>query len=121
MDNRLHLIVSSHNLLKVLQDFKSFTAKEILKLALEENKRWLLNQLEHYKKRHKKSSTHPVWQKGVHSQKIVSETILEEKINYIHNHPVKAGYIEKAEYWIYSSASNDVLGNGILNIDVYEF
>ena len=121
MDNHLHLKVSSHNLSKVLQDFKSFTAKEILKLAQQENKRWLLNQFKYYEKHHKKNSTHQVWQEGFHPQKILSDTILKEKINYIHNNPVRAGYVNKPEYWIYSSASNYILRNGILDIDVYKF
>lgn len=110
MDNHLHLIVSSHNLSKVLQDFKSFTVKEILKLAQQESKRWLLNQLRYYKKHHKKRSSHQVWQEGFHPQKILSDTILKEKINYIHNNPLRAGYVEKPEFWIYSSASNYILG-----------
>lgn len=121
MDNHLHLIVSAHGLSQVLQDFKSFTAKEILRLARQENKRWLLNQFEYYKKRHKTGSMHQVWQEGVHPQKILSDAILKEKINYIHNNSVRAGYVERPEYWVYSSASNYALGNGILEIDVYEF
>ena len=121
MDNHLHLIVSSPNLSEILRDFKSFTAKEILKLARKENKRWLLNQLEYYKKRHKKGSTHQVWQEGVHPQKILSETTLREKLNYIHNNPVRAGYVEKPEHWIYSSATNYLVGRGFLEIDLYKF
>lgn len=121
MVNHLHLIVSSPDLSKVLKDFKSFTAKEILRLAREESKKWLLNQFEYYKKRHKKGSTHQVWQEGVHPQKILSEKILKEKINYIHNNPAKAGYVRNPEHWIYSSASNYFFGNGILEIDIYEF
>lgn len=121
MDNHLHLIVSSRTLSQILRDFKSFTAKEILNLARQENKKWLINQLEYYKKRHKKGSVHQVWQEGFHPQKILTEPILKEKINYIHNNPVRAGFVERPEQWIYSSASNYILGSGVLDIDVYEF
>ncbi len=81
----------------------------------------MLNQFEYYKKRHKKGSTHQVWQEGAHPQEILTETISKEEIDYIHNNPVKAGYVEKPEYWIYSYASNYIIENGIPDIEIYEF
>jgi hypothetical protein len=37
---------------------------------------------------------------------ITSERMLKIKINYIHFNPVKAGLVEKAEDWEFSSAGN---------------
>jgi hypothetical protein len=39
-------------------------------------------------------------------------------LNYIHNNPVEAGLVEKAEDYLYSSARNYVYGNnsGLIEI-----
>jgi hypothetical protein len=39
------------------------------------------------------------------------------KLDYIHLNPVRAGIVEKASHYIYSSASNYVSNNGILQIE----
>ncbi|WP_313791230.1 hypothetical protein [Lacinutrix neustonica] len=38
------------------------------------------------------------------------------KLDYIHLNPVRAGLVSKASHYLYSSATNYVNGNGILNI-----
>ncbi len=45
----------------------------------------------------------PVWQAGYYAMNIYAEQKLREKINYIHNNPVRAGLIDTPEGWIYSS------------------
>ncbi|WP_317125505.1 hypothetical protein [Flavobacterium piscinae] len=42
------------------------------------------------------------------------------KINYIHLNPVRAGIVEKAADYIYSSASNYVNNKGIVNVELVE-
>ena len=46
------------------------------------------------------------WQEGNHAIELYSEKFVWDKINYIHNNPVDAGFVKLAEEWIYSSASN---------------
>jgi len=58
-----------------------------------------------YKPRETKSS-YQVWEEGFHPKLIQSEAMMFEKINYIHQNPVKKGYIEEAEHWRYSSAKD---------------
>ena len=50
------------------------------------------------------------------------EAMMFEKINYIHQNPVKRGYIDEAEYWQYSS-DRDYNGiDGLLEIEkLWEF
>ena len=45
MDNHVHLIVSAHNISLIMKDFKSYTAREIIKTAQTDDRKWLLNQL----------------------------------------------------------------------------
>ncbi|WP_335617691.1 hypothetical protein [Chryseobacterium glaciei] len=43
---------------------------------------------------------------------------LWDKLNYIHLNPIRAGLVDKAHHYIYSSASNYVLGNGLLDVEL---
>ncbi len=117
LDNHIHLICSADNLTQIIKDFKSYTAREIIKTAKTDSKKWLLNQLEFYKKRYKKDSKYQVWQEGYHPQMIIREAVFKQKIEYIHNNPVQRGFVEDPEHWIYSSARNYLCGKGHMEID----
>jgi REP element-mobilizing transposase RayT len=80
MDNHVHLVAEAPDLPGVIQAFKGFTAREVLRLAKELNREWLLNQFAYYKKRFRDLSTHQVWQEGSHPQLIRDEDTLRQKI-----------------------------------------
>jgi putative transposase len=104
LDNHFHAIVSAPQLSRVIADLKRHTAREILDLLKEENADWLLNQLRYYRAAHKTGSEHQVWQEGFHPQAIPSDAIMLQKLEYLHNNPVKRGLVASAEHWRYSSA-----------------
>ncbi len=120
LDNHLHLIISGDNLSAGIRDFKRHTARKIIETAELDNQKWLLNQFNFFKKKYKIESDFQVWQEGFHPQMIENEKILTQKAEYIHKNPVKRGFVKNAEHWIYSSASNYILGNGILDVDPFE-
>lgn len=120
LDNHLHLVVSSDNLSQVIRDFKRHTAKEILAIARQENKLWLLKQFEFCKSGHKSHSHHQVWQEGFHPQAITTDDMLRQKLEYIHDNPVKLGLVDRPEDWRYSSARNYLGQDGVLEIDLIE-
>lgn len=120
MDNHAHFIVSAEKLPQIVKEFKSYTAREIIKTARADKRKWLLNQFEYYKKRYKDDSEYQVWQEGIHPQVIISDDIFRQKIEYIHNNPVKRGFVERAEHWIYSSARNYLFGEGFIDIDLID-
>lgn len=120
MPEHIHLIVSADNLSQIIKDFKSYTAKQITNAAASDGKTWLLNQLHFYKKIYKNTSSYQVWQEGFHPQEITSENMLEQKIDYIHDNPVRKGFVERPEYWLYSSAGNYFNGKGIADVDIIE-
>jgi REP element-mobilizing transposase RayT len=120
MDNHIHLVVSGEKLSDILKEFKSYTAREIVRLAGEENKIWLLNQLQFHKHENKMESLHQVWQEGFHPKQIYSEEVLRQKVEYLHYNPVRAGLVARAEDWFYSSARNYAGLPGAMEIDVLE-
>jgi hypothetical protein len=40
--------------------------------------------------------------------------MIDQKLNYIHNNPVEAGFVEKAEDYLYSSARDYAGMKGLL-------
>ena len=117
MDNHLHLIGQAENLSAILKDFKSFTAREIIRQAEQDDKQWLLQQFDCYKKEYKQGSKFQVWQEGFHPKLLGSEDMVRQKIAYIHHNPVRAGLVDQPEDWPYSSARNYLSGAGVLDID----
>ena len=83
---------------------KSFTARQLISYLSEHHVDIILEQLAFYKKAHKGDRSYQFWQEGVHPELISSEKMMLQKIEYIHNNPVKRGYVDKPEHWRYSSA-----------------
>ena len=103
LDNHLHAILAAPDLSAVLRDFKSFTARELLTQVAAERREWLLDQLRYRRAAHK-PTRHQVWQEGSHPQAILDDAMMGQKLEYLHNNPVKRGYVSSPEHWRYSSA-----------------
>jgi hypothetical protein len=59
------------------------------------------------------------WQEGSHPQLIQNETVMIQKIEYIHNNPVVRDYVDKPADWRYSSARNYLGLDGLLDIVLF--
>ena len=119
MYNHFHLVASAPDFSKTMTSMRKYTAHEIIKKLEEDKKEWLLNQLAYYKKRHKRESTHQVWQEGYHPQLLINEDMLIQKIDYMHHNPVKRGFVDLPEHWKYSSARNYILNDhSIIDVNV---
>lgn len=100
MPSHIHFIITMNegeSISDYLRDFKKFTSKQIkLKLLDNDNKDLLfkLHELGKYK----------FWMDRFDSQIILTEKILNIKINYIHYNPVKAGLVNEIDEWKFSSA-----------------
>lgn len=118
LENHVHMVAGAEDLGKQIGRFKSYTARKIIDLAESGNNAWLLKQLREGKKHFKTDRTHQLWQEGFHPQRIYSEKMLRQKVAYIHNNPVRRGYVEEAAHWIYSSARNYLIDDhSVLAID----
>ncbi len=104
LDTHFHAILSAPDLSRVLADLKRHTARRLIEQLEEENCTWLLRQLRHARLPHKVESIHQVWQEGSHPQAMMSDAMVEQKLEYLHNNPVKRGLVAAPEHWRYSSA-----------------
>jgi REP element-mobilizing transposase RayT len=108
MTNHMHLIAqakSGFQLSQIVSDFKKHTTREVLKLLVEDNRKYILNLINNsYAK--KKDSCWQIWKRENYSELIYSYKFFLQKANYIHKNPIKRGYVSEPEDWLYSSARN---------------
>lgn len=120
MTNHLHMIVNCNEpfqLSDVIRDFKRHTANTIIDQIIDEpesGRKWMLKEFEDAAHITTRNKTYKFWQTGNHAIELFSEKFVWQKLNYIHNNPVKANLVENPQDWVYSSASNYYSGEGIL-------
>jgi putative transposase len=116
LENHLHWIAAAEDLSKEVGDFKSYTAKMLVELLKVKGARTLLEQLEHYKLRHKIDQDYQLWQEGSHPEEIEGDEMMWQKLEYAHNNPVKRGYVDDPVHWRYSSARNYARQPGLIQV-----
>ncbi len=52
-----------------------------------------------------KHQDYQFWQHTNHPIELYSSDIIIQKINYVHNNPVKCGFVADPEHYLYSSAN----------------
>jgi len=111
MSNHIHLIVRSgiDDLSGTLRDLKKYTSKQIVKEIDDEKesrRQWMLKLFEFEARKRKKMSGKQLWTHENHAIQLYSNKFITEKLDYIHDNPVRAGIVECAEDYLYSSARN---------------
>jgi REP element-mobilizing transposase RayT len=110
--NHVHVIMRSKdgNLSDVVRDFKKYTAKQIFEIIetsnKESRKEWLEMIFKYYAKFNKRAVKKQFWTHENHAVELSTNEMIESRINYIHENPVRAGWVEKAEDYLYCSARN---------------
>ena len=122
MSNHIHLVLHSceGNLSVLIRDFKKFIAAKVLeKIQIEPESRrdWMLERFKLATESHSRNKNYQFWQYGNHPEEIYTNKFMWSKLDYIHLNPVRAGIVEKASYYVYSSASNYVNDTGLLKIE----
>lgn len=85
----------------------------------ESRKEWLLMIFKYHAKFNKRVEKFQFWTHENHAVELTSNEMIESRINYIHQNPVRAGYVEQEHGFIYSSAKNFA---GLINLmEIDEF
>ena len=103
MNNHMHLlwhIVHPNKQEEVQRDFLKYTAQMILKDVRKNNSELLQDYYVGAKDR-----AYQVWERNPLSIDIYSEEVMRQKLQYIHNNPVRAGLCVHPEDYKYSSAA----------------
>jgi len=110
MSNHMHLLAQSENndLSGFIRDFKRFTSTQFIDFIENgsESRRDWLRIVFAYHGLLKSKQDNQIWTHENHAEMIYSQKFIEQKVNYIHNNPVKSGIVVKPEDYLYSSARN---------------
>jgi putative transposase len=117
LENHVHLVARSPQIGKDIQSFKSYSAKRLLEVLEAHGAERLLRMLALFKRRYKTGSRYQVWEEGSHPQRIEHEAVMRQKLDYIHQNPVKRGYVDLPEHWRWSSARSYAGGEGLIEVD----
>ncbi len=119
LENHLHMVAQSDDLSKSMESFKKYTARQIIDLLKSRNVTTILDQLAFYKKAHKEDREYQLWQEGIAPKLIQRDSMMVERINYIHQNPVKRGYVDEAKHWRYSSARDYEGDVGLIDVEKF--
>ena len=112
MPNHIHAILSdetsdNQKLHKTISEFRSFTGHKLAGLIDNTCPTSWMNILREASETDRQRR---IWQSGWHAEAVVNQDFFAQKLTYIHNNPVRAGFVEFPEHWVHSSARLWLLG-----------
>lgn len=125
MPNHVHLIVSSAGesiLSDILRDLKKFSSAEIIKAikanAKESRQSWMLWIFKSAGEHNKRNKDYQFWQQDNHAVQCDTAAILESRMAYLHENPVRAGIVRAEQDYVYSSGIDYYAGGrGLIEMD----
>jgi putative transposase len=122
MTNHVHLIVGTNGegIQFILRDFKSFTSR-MLRKAIAENpqesrKECIVWMMEREGRKNSNNNDWQLWQQNNKPIELYTYKVMKQKLDYIHQNPVEAGFVFNAEEWLYSSAADYAGHKGYLDV-----
>jgi putative transposase len=110
MTSHVHMIVSSeeNRLENIIRDLKSHTSTQ-MRVTIdnhsgESRREWMMWMMKRAGLRNSNNNDYQFWQQNNHPIELYNYEMTKQKLDYIHDNPVKAGFVSKPEDWLYSSA-----------------
>jgi len=124
MPSHVHLIFRSAvgDPSGLIRDFKGYTSRRLLR-EIKENpqesrKEWMLEMFQRAGDAKSNVQQYQFWQQHNKPIELWSDGVIQQKINYVHNNPVEAGFVTDPIDWKYSSARNCQEDQTVLAIDI---
>jgi REP element-mobilizing transposase RayT len=112
MSNHIHLIIGSDGkflVSDIIRDFKKYTSKklyEFIRTSGESRKSWMLPIFQKSGKGNPNNTSIQIWIQDNNPMLIEKPDFFWQKLEYIHDNPVKAGLVFRPEDYVFSSASS---------------
>jgi putative transposase len=104
------LIIGSakNSLSNIMRDMKKHTSlrmKDAIENNSKENRReWMMDLFCKAGKANSNNNDFQFWQQDNHPIQLITPKFTHQKLDYIHNNPVVAGFVDKPEEYLHSSA-----------------
>lgn len=124
MSNHLHLVcraIEGFGISDVIRDFKKYTAKAIIDKILSEpesRRDWMIYRFEFAGKYDHRVKHYHFWQDTNHAIELNNNELIDQRINYIHDNPIRTGIVGKQEDYLYSSARDYAGEKGLVCIQL---
>ncbi|MBL7943797.1 MAG: transposase [Flavobacteriales bacterium] len=123
MTNHAHLVIGTEGekMEFILRDLKKFTATRIFELISNggfESRDWIRPMMEFEGRKNPNNKVFQFWQHTNHPIELWKDEMIIQRINYIHQNPVRAGFVSKAEDWLYGSAKDYIGERGLVTVEV---
>jgi REP element-mobilizing transposase RayT len=124
MPDHVHMILGTEGKMKlqdIIRDLRSYTARKI-RLYLEDRVAIdpFTNDELHYfygaGLNNPNNKDFQLWQHGYHGVELSSNQMMDQRLEYTHMNPVKAGLVDDPEEWRWSSAVDYYGGQGLVDI-----
>ena len=124
MTSHAHLIIGTagiYRLEDIIRDLKSFTSRklrlEMEKCSYESRKDWMMHLFYKAGTYNTNNKDYQFWIQDNHPIQLSSGEMLMQRLNYLHNNPVEAGFVYQPEYWKWSSACDYYTGQqGLIDV-----
>lgn len=127
MTSHIHMALGTNGrntLEDIIRDLKSYTSRHIRKYMEnnphESRKKWMIEMMMKAGKAKSNNHDFQFWQQHNHPIELSTNEILQQKIDYIHENPVKAGFVDMAANWLLSSARDYEGRRGFIDIYLLE-
>tara|TARA_Y100000588_G_C13868085_1_gene759099 strand:- start:201 stop:752 length:552 start_codon:yes stop_codon:yes gene_type:complete len=124
MTSHMHMAIGTNGqmpLEHIIRDFKSYTARHIRKYIeaspYESRKEWMMTIMKQAGEQKSNNKDFQFWQQHNHPIELSDITITKQRVDYIHNNPVTAGFVDKPTDWLFSSARDYEDEKGLLEIE----
>jgi len=124
MTNHIHLIISSNSnqLSNIVRDLRKYTSKQIIKAIqeneLESRRSWMLNIFSFAGKQSSTNKDFKFWKQDYHPIELDTSDKVQQRLNYLHENPVRSGLVWETWHYKYSSAIDYYTNeNGLVSIE----
>ncbi len=122
MPNHVHMLIGTEKekMQDILRDLKKFTSRNILKAIIENpmesRKEWMLWMFKRAGANNGNNKEYQFWQQHNQPIELSDNFMLDQKLDYLHNNSVEAGFVCEPQHYKYCSAIDYAGGKGLVKI-----
>lgn len=123
MTNHIHLIIGTDgtkNLEDIMRDLKSHTSRTIREVLeqhpAESRKQWMKWMFTSAGNNKSNNYDWQFWQQHNHPIELSTGDMITQRLNYLHDNPVRAGFFAEQQHWLWGSAYDYQGGKGLIDV-----